>query len=79
MNLAQRKIINRNPIFPEIMPCDKDNQRIIYPIRLNEVVTDKRFLRPYLSESRPNMSPHKNMPIEYMPCEYGVHASLTQK
>ena len=29
MNLAMRKTINRSPIFPEIIPCDKESQRTI--------------------------------------------------
>jgi hypothetical protein len=79
MNLAMRNIIKRNQISQEIIPCDSDNQSIIYQNKLNEVVTDNRFLRPNLSDSLQNTRPHKNMPIEYIPCEYGVQASLTQK
>jgi hypothetical protein len=66
-------------MFAEIIPCDNESQRITYPIRLKEVVIDNRFFRPYLSESLQKMRPHKNIPIEYIPCEYGVQASLTQK
>ena len=52
---------------------------MIYPRRLSHDVTMRRFLRPCISESLPKRSPHRNIPIEYIPCEYGFQCSATEK
>ena len=63
-NLAIRNTTKRKPRSADINPDDSDIQRMIYPSRLNDVVTDRRFFLPYWSESRPNTSPQRNIPTE---------------
>ena len=52
------------PISAEMIPLESESQRMIYPSRLKLVVTERRFLRPNLSESLPKTSPPRNIPIE---------------